>query len=60
MSKHLKMKNDYGTVTLDEKARIAIAAVQAMADELQMTPAEFISEFDYGMPECPCCNEENK
>ena len=55
MSKPIKIKNDYGTVKIDEKARIAIAAVQAMADELQMTPAEFIEIFDHGLPDCPCC-----
>ena len=56
MSKPIEMKNDFGTVVLDDKARIAIAAVQAMADELHMTPAEFIAEFDNGIPSCPCCD----
>ena len=59
MSKWPKMVNDYAEVTIDAALQVAIAAVQAAADELQMTPAEFIREFDYGMPQCPECGKQH-
>ena len=48
-------KNDFGEVAIDHEAREAIEMIVDMAYSLQMTAAEFISEFENGVPECPHC-----
>lgn len=53
--KPIQIRTDFGTVELDEEMLQAIDLIQDAAGELHLTPAEFISTFDYGIPECPCC-----
>lgn len=52
----ITMGNDFGEVLIDEKAREAIELILDMAWSLQMTPMEFIQEFEHGVMTCPCCD----
>lgn len=54
------LQNDYGTVKIDDEAKQAIEMIQDMAASMQMTPEEFISIFEFGVPECPHCEDERK
>lgn len=57
MNKHkpITMCTDFGEVTIDDELIAAVHLIQDAAETLQLTPAEFITTFDYGMPTCPCC-----
>lgn len=55
--KPLTIQTDFGKVAIDDAAKEAITKIQDMAWTLQLTPAEFISEFDHGIPECPECKK---
>lgn len=58
--KPIKMCTDFGEVEIDQEMIEAIDLIQDAAAELQLTPAEFITTFDYGMPKCPCCEAGDK
>ena len=52
-----KICTDFGEVELDREAVEAIQLVQDMAWTLQLTPGEFMSEFEDGIPTCPACKQ---
>ena len=54
---NLKMRNDFGEIEIDEALIESVDIIQDAAATLHMTPAEFITFFDYGMPKCPCCDD---
>jgi hypothetical protein len=57
---NIKMCNDFGEVEITEELIEAIDLIQDAAATLELTPAEFITTFDYGMPTCPCCEAGDK
>ena len=49
------LKTEQGEVLIDGEAEQAILMVQDMAYSLGLSPSDFISVFDAGIPECPHC-----
>jgi hypothetical protein len=55
--KHISINNDFGTVELHPAMVAAIKLIQEAAWTLQMTPGEYMSYFEDGIPECPYCKD---
>lgn len=60
MSKATTIRTDFGEVELTHQLINAVDLIQDAAWTLQLTPAEFISAFNAGIPKCPCCEAEEQ
>lgn len=52
------VRNDFGSVDLNDDMREAFALIEEAAFVLQMTPAEFVSILESSPAACPCCVAE--